>query len=194
MGCCQLVGNLSVSGYYISISTSCSVESIEESLCIEVDPSSALILQTVTATGYASTNAHIGCPGRAGVSTTLTRKYNYDSGNTVFMCDGQGASYVVGDVGGLASVVKPRGSCEVFSANASSGPASIYTQAGQTTGLGLSYGGEPISFTTSEDSCTMVNMSIGSISGNFYLQSFSLDVQSGQLPVASYTLTRAYRS
>lgn len=197
MGCCQLVGDLDVKGCYISINTSCSIEGgggEEESLCGSYSSQEfGEMLQTVTVTGYASDNIHIGCPGRAGVSTTLTRKYNYDSQSTVFMCDGQGASHVVGDVGNLASVLGSKRSCEVFSANASSGPASIYIRAIQITGLGLEYTGNPIPFTTSA-SCTTVSISIGPISGSFYLQSFSLDAQPGQLPIASYTLTRTYRT
>lgn len=194
MGCCQLVGDLTVDGCYISINTSCNVEGAgETAICSSYSgQESGEMLQTVTVTGYASTNIHIGCPGRAGVSTTLTRKYDYDRQATVFMCDGQGASHVVGDVNGLASVLESQRSCEVFSASASSGPASIYIQAIQTTGLGLAYIGGPISFTTSED-CTTMSISIGPISGNFYLQSFSLDAQPGQLPIASYTFTRAYK-
>ena len=196
MGCCQLVGDLNVEGCYISINTSCNVEGAgeESSICGSYSgQESGEMLQTVTVTGYASTNIHIGCPGRAGVSTTLTRKYDYDRQSTVFMCDGQGTSHVVGDVNGLAFVLGSQRSCEIFSANASSGPASIYIQAIQTTGLGLTYIGGPISFTTSEN-CTTMYISIGPISGSFYLQSFSLDAQPGQLPIASYTLTRTYRT
>ena len=195
MGCCQLVGDLNVEGCYISINTSCSVEGAgETAICSDYSgQKSGEMLQTVTITGYASTNIHIGCPGRAGVSTTLTRKYDYDSQATVFMCDGQGASHVVGDVNGLASVLGSQRSCEVFSANASSGPASIYIRAIQTTGLGLRYTGGPISFTTSEG-CTTISIAIGPISGSFYLQSFSLDAQPGQIPIASYTFTRTYRT
>ena len=196
MGCCRLVGDLNVKGCYISINTSCSVEGAgETAICSDYSgQESGEMLQTVTVTGYASTNIHIGCPGRAGVSTSLTRKYNYDRQATVFMCDGQGSSYTAGDVGGLASVLKSQRSCNVFSANASSGPASIYTQTVQTTGIGLNYSGDPISFTTSEEGCTTVGISIGHVSGAFYLQSFSLDLQTGQVPIASYTLTRSYKT
>jgi len=190
MGCCQVVGDLTGDTGYISINTSCSVEgAVEDPICGSKEPD--IILQTVTVTGYASNSIHVGCPGRAGVSTTLTRRYNYDSGEMVFICNGQGASYVVGDVGGLASITEPRSSCDGLSASASSGPTSIYIEATHNTGFGLNYTGNPISFSTTKDSCTMMSPGFGY--GSLYLQSFSLDAQSGQIPVASYTLTGAYR-
>lgn len=192
MGCCQLVGDLTVTGgCYISINTSCSTEA--KLNCGESIPLAGATLETVTVTGYASTNVHIGCPGKAGVSTTLTRKYDCQSDTMRFFCDGQGSSYVAGDVGGLASVIKSSVTTSTLSASASSGPASIYMKSTQTNGLGLAYTGAPISFTTSEN-CTILSINIAGISGDFYLQSFSLDTPSGQLPVASYTLTRVYSS
>jgi hypothetical protein len=193
MGCCQLVGDLTVTGgCYISINTSCTTEA--KLVCGESKPLAGSTIQTVTVTGYASENIHMGCSGRAGVSTTLTRKYDCSIDSLRFFCGDYGSSYVAGDVEGLASVIKSAVSTPTLSASSASGPASIYLEDTQINGLGLKYTGNPMSFTTSEDSCTMLNINIASISGDFYLQSFSLDVPSGQLPVASYTLTRVYQN
>lgn len=190
MSCCQLVGDLTVEGgCYISINTSCSTEA--KLVCGQSIPLAGATIQTVTVTGYAATTAHIGCPGKAGVSTTLTRKYDCDRDSMFFICNGQGSSYVSGDVGGLAHVLNSATITETLSASSASGPASIYMQTTQINGLGLSYNGDPMSFTTS-DSCTVLSINIAGIVGSFYLQSFSLDAQPGQLPIASYTLTRSY--
>lgn len=191
-GCCKLVGDLDVSGgCFISISTSCSTDTPDDSVCT-TDDLSGSTTQTVTVTGYASEKIYTGCGGKAGVSTSLTRKYDYRTNSMRFFCDGYGSSYVAGDVDGLAVVLKSSTTTPTFMASSESGPASIYTESTQTNGLGLSYSGLPMSFSTSSSSCTMLSLSIGSITGSFYLQSFSLDLQPGQLPVASYTLTRIY--
>ena len=60
----------------------------------------------------------------------------------------------------------------------------------QENGYGLNYSGGPMSFTTSKEG-TIVNLNVGNISGVFYLQTFSLDMQPGQLPVANYTFVRS---
>ena len=192
--CCKLVGDLEVSGgCFISISTSCSTDSSsseENDICVSQALGSTT--QTVTVTGYASETLYTGCGGKAGVSTSLTRKYDYRTNYMRFLCDGHGSSYVSGDVDGLASVLSSAITTSTFNASSESGPASIYTEDTQTNGLGLSYSGLPMSFSTSSSSCTTLSLSIGSISGSFYLQSFSLDLQPGKLPIASYTLTRIY--
>ena len=185
---CQVVGNLSVGGgCYTSISTSCTTES--RLSCGETTLFAGATIQTVTVTGYATNTIHVGISGKAGVSTTLTRKYDCEADQIRFVCDGQGSSYIAGDVEGLASITQFGATTNAFSANSGSGPTSVCMDVTQTNGLGLKYDGLPMSFTTSDD-CTMLNVSIGNISGDFYLQSFSLDMPSGQIPVASYTLTR----
>ena len=186
---CQVVGNLSVvGGCYTSISTSCITES--KLRCGESVAFAGATIQTVSVTGYATKSIHKGVSGKAGVSTTLTRKYDCDADQIRFICDGQGSSYVAGDVAGLASVMIFGATTETFSASSESGPASVCMEVTQTNGLGLNYKGLPMSFTTSAG-CTILEVSIGNISGNFYLQSFSLNTPSGQIPTANYTLTRA---
>ena len=200
--CCKLVGNLEVSGgCFISISTSCSTDDPDSNddeydICTTSDlqQPAGSTTQTVTVTGYASEKLYTGCGGKAGVSTSLTRKYDYGSNSMRFSCDGHGSSYVSGDVDGLASVLTRAITTPTFNASSESGPASIYFEDTQISGRGLRYSGLPMSFSTSGSSCTSLSLSIGRISGSFYLQSFSLDLQPGRLPVASYTLTRIYYS
>ena len=191
MGNCQVVGNMPVgsSGCFISINTSSNTE--PKLICGESKPFLGDTIQTVTVTGYAAGIIHVGNPGKAGFSSALTRKYDCDDDCMRFLCDGKGSSYVFGDVGGLASVQEEGATTEGFSASAASGPSSFYVMSSQTNGFGLFYTGGPISFSSAgDDQCTMLSLAIGSVSGSFYLQSFSLDVPSGQLPVASYTAVR----
>jgi len=190
--CCNLVGNLSISmGCYISVSTNCNTEIIN--VCGEDTPLCGPTTQTVNLSGFASSVVHIGCPGKAGVSIPWVRKYDCDTDIVYFLFSGKGQSYVSGDVGGLASIstaVECAPSTSSFSANSSSGPTSIYMETSQTNGYGLDYTGGPISFTASKTG-TVAKLNVGNISGTFYLQTFNLDVQPGQLPVANYTFVRS---
>lgn len=191
--CCQLVGNLSISdpGCYISVNTSCSTEITN--VCGDDTPMCGATTQTISLSGYANNAIHVGCPGKAGVSIPWIRKYDCDLNKVHFLFSGEGQSYTSGDVGGLVDIhhtVSCAPTSAAFSASSSSGPASIYMQTTQINGYGLIYGGNPISFTTSKDSTT-INLNIGNISGLFYLQTFNLDLQPGQLPVANYTFVRA---
>lgn len=190
--CCQLVGNLSIAGgCYISVNTSCSTEIINA--CGDDTPLCGPTTQSVTLAGYAADSIHIGCPGRAGVSLPWIRKYDCDNNKVHFLFAGMGQSYVAGDVGGLASInhiLSCAPASSSFSASSSSGPTSIYMETSQENGYGLNYSGGPMSFTTSKEGTT-VNLNVGNISGVFYLQTFSLDMQPGQLPVANYTFVRS---
>lgn len=191
--CCQLAGNLSIGGLgcYISVNTSCSTEITNA--CGDDTPLCGSTTQTITLAGYASSTVHIGCPGRAGVSIPWIRKYDCDNNKVHFLFAGEGQSYVAGDIDDLASLnnaVSCAPSSVSFSASSSSGPTSIYMETSQTNGYGLDYNGGPISFTTFKEGTT-VSLNVGNIYGTFYLQTFSLDVQPGQLPVANYTFVRA---
>lgn len=190
--CCQLVGNLSIgTGCYISVNTSCSTEIIN--VCGDDTPLCGSTIQTVTLAGYAVDVIHVGCPGKAGVSIPWLKKYDCDTNKVYFLFAGEGQSYLAGDVGDFVSLhntVSCAPSSVSFSASSSSGPTSIYMATSQDNGYGLDYSGDPISFTTSKEG-TIVNLNVGSINGAFYLQTFGLDVQPGQLPVANYTFIRS---
>ena len=107
-----------------------------------------------------------------------------------FLFAGEGESSITGDVGTLAEIKNDAGTnaCVSLSASSQGGPSSVYTETTQQNGYGLIYRGEPISFNT-DATGTIMRLS-GLLQGDYYLQSFSLDMQPGQLPVANYVLVR----
>jgi hypothetical protein len=182
--CCNLVGNLSLSlqGCIISVNMNSRTEVIKE--CA----GTALIGPTVgsvSVTGYASSSIHVGCPGRASVSLNWMRRYDCDT-NVVFMIPaGKGSAFVAGDIENLASLIISTGRrYPSISASSSSGPHSVYMTTYQEDGYGLVYRGDPISFNSDTDN-VFSNFGIGS--GPMYLQSFNLEMNPGELPVASYS-------
>jgi hypothetical protein len=181
--CCQLVSGLQV-GFdgIISISTSSSSE--VAAVCGD-EPLEGPVTHTVSITGYASKEIWMRCPGKAGVNIPYIRKYDCVNNVLYFIFAGQGQSFVSGDVGGLAAVNKAFSSVDSISASSQGGPTSIYMLTTQTNGYGLEYSGSPISFSTSD---LALPIGLGSsLGGPHYLQSFNLDAQPGQLPIASYT-------
>jgi hypothetical protein len=190
--CCRLVGNfdICIPGCIISINSNCSTEvSIP---CGEENPLEGATIQTVSISAYASDQIHIGCPGKAGVNIPWVRKYDCEADIVYFIWSGQGQSFLAGDVQNLATIKNSLGEkCNSISASSSSGPASIYMLMPQENGYGLTYKGDPIDFDTDETG-TLIELCGDGIDGQFYLQSFNLDVQPGQLPVANYTMVRQY--
>lgn len=179
--CCQFVGNLNlnIDACIISINTNCSVDS--GSVC---DINSGASTRTISISAYAGNSVWVGCPAKAGVSIPYIQKYDCELDITYFLSSGDGQSYVFGDINGLASVKKELQRCEILSANSSSGPTGIYSRDIQINGLGLSYNGGPFSFTTDSKGITITIPGIG----GGYLQNFSFEAQSGQIPVANYSL------
>lgn len=185
--CCQLVGNLQLDfgGCLISVNTSCSTEIMN--VCGPDNLLEGATIETVSIAAYASDTVHIGCPAKAGVTINWIRKYDCEKNITYFIFSGEGESYVAGNLGGVAFVHFVANSyCLALSASSSSGPAAVYMQTEQTNGYGLSYLGEPISFSTDKSGTIMYFND-----NTYYLQNFSYDAQPGQLPVANYSLTRS---
>lgn len=185
--CCQLVGDLELGldGCFISVSTSCSTEI--GAVCGE-DPVEGPTIGTVNLTAYSAETLWVGCPSKAGVSIPFVRKYDCESDVVYFIFSGSGQSYYTGDANQFVSLntVLPT-SCVSINASSSSGPASIYNVSTQVNGYGMTYGGGPISFITNAKG-TQIDLG-GTFAGNtYYLQSFSLDLQPGQIPVVSYSL------
>lgn len=187
--CCKLVGNLQLSGVFswgcvTSVSLNAKPEIIKE--CggeVLFGPT----IGSVSVSGYAASEIHVGCPGKAGVSIPWVRRFDCDSSPSIvyFISAGQGASYVAGDVGGLATLSTPFGrSYNSLSASSQSGPVSIYMETEQEDGYGLSYSGNPLSFDTG-NSLIFSNFGVGD--GDMYLQNFSLELNPGELPVATYS-------
>jgi hypothetical protein len=192
--CCQLVGDLDlgIDGCIISINTSCNTE--WSMACGDLQPLEGPSTGTVNITAYADTQLWIGCPSKAGVSIPFVRKYDCDNDITHFIFNGQGQSYYTGEANQYVSLVHEMGyTCEAISASSASGPTSIYTKTQQVNGYGMVYNGEPIPFTTSAEGTEIV---LGGILGDttYYLQSFSLDLNPGQFPTASYSFVHAIQT
>jgi hypothetical protein len=187
--CCNLVGDLELgisSGCIISVNTSCSTEITNA--CGETDPQEGPTTQTVSISGYAETTIYKGCPARAGVSIPWIRKYDCDEDIVYLISSGEGQSYATRDAEYLARVKYPVGpECESWSANSSSGPSSIYMVTTQINGYGLVYSGGPFEFDTAQNIDTY---DLGLLGNSFYIQSFSLEMQPGQLPIANYSFVR----
>lgn len=176
---------------FISVNTSCSTESSVH--CGETIRLAGATIQTVTVVGYATDKMHTKCSAKAGVSTTLTRKYNCDTDSIIFICDGEGSSYESGDTDGLVSIRAPSVTTPSLTMTVLDPVSMCCGNVSITSGYGLSYSGNPISFSTSEDSCTMIDLDLSPVSGIYYLQSFSLNMPSGQIPTASYTLVKVFK-
>ena len=160
--------------------------------CGEALKLSGSTIQTVTIVGYADNKIHIGCLAKAGVTTTLTRRYNCLTDSTVFLCDGAGAAYEFGDTKGLATVGAPSVTTPTLTMSVID-PVSMACGASSTTsGYGLTYTGEPISF-SSGTGCTMISLELIPVTATYYLQSFRLNMPSGQIPTASYTLVTIFK-
>lgn len=179
--CCQFVGslNLNLNACIISVSTNCSVDS--GNVC---GATSGAVTKTISISAYAGNSVWIGCPAKAGVSIPYIQKYDCELDIVHFLSSGEGQSYVFSDVKGVASVRKVLQRCSVLSANSSSGPTGIYSRDTQINGIGLEYSGGPFNFTTNTKG---IRINIPGIGGG-YLQSFSFEAQSGQIPVANYSL------
>jgi len=180
--CCQLVGNLNIGrGCLLSISTSGGAEASRP-----CGKDSAVYFsgasKTTSITAYASMSIHRGCPGRAGVTISWIKKYDCIGDKTHFIFSGEGESFVSGEASSVARVSHVAASSSAMSASSASGPLSIYMDSIQIVGFGLSYSGGPFPFDTGSVG-TIIDFGIGS----GYLQNFSYECQSGQIPIASYT-------
>lgn len=189
--CCQLVGNLDLGlglGCIISINSSCSTEMTNA--CGATTPMAGPSIQTVNLVAYATDSIHVGCAGSASVAINWIRKYDCIQDRVHFIFAGEGEASLIGDVEDLAEIKYPLGTtdCTAISASSQSGPASIYSISQQQMGYGLIYKGDPISFST-DDAGTSITLG-GTFAGTFYLQSFSLDMQPGQFPTATYTMVK----
>lgn len=186
--CCKLVGNLElgIDGCIISVNTSCNTDMItgcgEELL-------EGPTIETLNITAYASTDIWVGCPSRAGVSIPFIRKYDCDNNELHFIFNGRGQSFYVGDVSDYVSLYSELDvACTAIAASSTGGPSAIYTETQQVNGYGMHYSGTPIEFDTDPDGTEIF---IGGIfNETFYLQNFSLDMQPGQLSVATYSFIR----
>jgi len=184
--CCQLVGdlNLGLPGCIISINTSSATEVI--TACGE-EPLEGPTIDTLSISAYADGGAWVGCPSRAGVNIPFVRKYDCITDVVYFIFSGRGQSFYTGEADKYVTLFKtlPTKS-EALSASSAGGPTSLYMRSKQTNGYGMSYSGGPINFDTSPEG-TAIGLG-GIFNKTYYLQSFSFEAQSGQIPVVSYSL------
>lgn len=196
--CCQMVGDLQLdlglSGCIISFSTNCSTE-VVVACSQESEPLEGPTTGSISIVGYASSEIWRGCPSRAGVSIPFIRKHDCDLNKVYFISvKGQGQSFYTGEAKRYVTLKKTLPtSCESLSASSQSGPASIYSRSMQINGYGMSYDGDPIRFDTEEDPDGPI-ISLGGVFSDkkCYLQNFSLELQPGQLPTASYSLVYSF--
>jgi len=186
--CCNLVGNLELGmdGCITSVNTNCSTEM--SNVCGEPLPGATI--GTVSLTGYADTEIHTGCAGRASVSIPWIRKYDCKEDTTHFLFAGEGQASTVGPVESyveLHDVLDVQ--CTSINASSSSGPATIYTRDTQYNGYGMTYNGTPIPFSTTEETGVIVELPTDVFGPHtFYLQNFNLTLSPGQFPVATYSI------
>jgi hypothetical protein len=185
--CCKFVGDLDlgIGGCIISFSDSCNTEI---AVVCDDTPLPGPTTGTVNITGYTGEPPWVGCPSKAGVSIPFTKKYDCENDQVYFIFSGQGQSFYTGEADRYVTIHNVlHADCESISADASSGPTTIYTKSTQYNGYGLTYTGGPISFTTSKLG-TKFEFSNSILEGNeYYLQNFNLDLQPGNLPTATYS-------
>lgn len=205
--CCNLVGKFpileyNINGCVISLehSSSTEVAKIEDEIIV------GATVGSVTLTGYANDVVYLGCPGKANVQINWVRRYDCDTDTLYFIWAGAGKSSVYGGEGdrdGYLAINRSGGGYisdfayvldgldeiapyNILRADSSSGPTSLFTEATQQDGYGLNYNGGPFAFdTTTEEGATFENHGIGT--GPWYLQSFSVDLNPGAVPRATYT-------
>ena len=195
--CCQLAGqfDLSILGNeFNGCITSISYSSSTDTSLLGPDLIIGATIGTVNISGYADDEIYEGCPFRAGVQIPWLRKYQcaLDLGAGVskvhFICQGAGKSYISGGEGDSklgASLKMEAVRYNVFSADISGGPMSIYSNTTQVDGYGFDYSGKPLSFSTDENGFKLSGMGMGD--GEWFLQSFELNASPGGFPTATYS-------
>ena len=182
--CCNLVGNLSIGEGVISVQVRSNTEVNKSGTDIIVGPT----IGSITISAFANTQIHVGCAGRAGVSINWIRKYDCDNDIVYFLFSGSGRSFISGDVKGLAAVSNSVVSYPILNASAANGPSSLYENSTQLDGYGLTYVGGPFPFNTDEEGGVVFTDITGIGTGTVYLQSFSLQCNPGNFPIANYDL------
>lgn len=201
--CCLLAGNFrgitGINGCLISANLSAKVEIIKE---CGIGTGGEVIFGPTTGSlslsAYADSEIHTGCQGRAGVSIPWSRHQGCSYGapgmteGVFFIKAGSGSAFVAGDVDGMADLVKDTGrQYPSISISSQGGPTSLGTVITQTDGAGLDYGGDPIRFNSATDSL-IYTFSVsydGNTINQWYLSNFSLEMNPGEIPIASYTFS-----
>jgi len=192
--CCKLVGNFNSAtsfslplGCFISVNNNINTEFTDHQCS---DLIGGATVGSLNLSGYASTQVHIGCPGRAGVQVLWLRKYDCATDTVYFIYTGQGRSFMSGEFDDFSISLNKTASTgketRILSASSQSGPTGLISDIIQAEGIGMTYGSGPIAFNTETGSgSTLSNMGIGT--GSYYLQNFNIELSPGAIPVANYT-------
>lgn len=186
--CCQLVGNLQLSGFNGCVTSVNVSANTEINLACNV-PKTGPTIGNVSLTGYASSTPYVGCPSRAGVSINWIRKYDCVNDVVYFIHAGEGSSFISGPFTGIGYVSMNQStgrSYPMISANSNSGPTGIYLETNREDGYGMTYNGNIFTFDTSNES-GLVHSNFGVGYGDLYLQNFSLEASPGNFPTVSYS-------
>ena len=188
--CCHLVGNFfkdtpfNFPGCIISVNNTVNTE-LNDYGCETM--SEGPRIGTLNISGYVDDIIYTGCPARAGVQVLWMRKYRCDIDSTHFIFLGAGRSFMHEDASDYVSLTQEASSTtNTVSASSQSGPTALFSINTQKEGIGMSYSRGPIAFnTSSEGGCILGNMGFGT--GDYYLQTFNIELVPGSIPVASYT-------
>lgn len=187
--CCYIVGGYPITGELsdkciVSVNVNTSTDTSKCGDCLIIGPT----VGTISISGYVKDSIHAACSGKAGVQIPWVRKYDCESNVVHFLFSGEGKAFTAGDIENLAEVNLASDIQILMNASSSSGPGATYSRMEQTNGYGMVYTGGPIGFDTSEKSTLMFDgTSVGVPYSECYMQSFSLDMNSGQVPTASYS-------
>jgi len=188
--CCKFVGEFFnqtsftfPAGCFTSVSNNINTEYADFE-CTEM--LGGFTLGSLTLTAYAGTDIFKGCPGRANVQVLWLRKYDCSNDALHFIYAGEGRSSMSYNASDYVSLNRTYNkNTRMISASSQSGPTALFTDIEQIEGLGMQYNKGPISFDTSTSAgCTLPNMGIGISS--YFLQSFSIELVPGSIPVANY--------
>lgn len=188
--CCKLVSSLDVIGCSISISVNSATEITKE--CDNIILTGATT-GTVNLNSYTGDGLYTGCSQSASLSIPWIRKYDCDNDIVYFINSGKGSATIIGDPPNVSLLSAAIVSYPALSASVGGGPSSIYSLQTQQNGYGLSYSGGPISFNSGTKSTlqigfsTIVSEGIPSGASDLYLQSFSLNYTTGELPTVNYS-------
>jgi len=187
---CNLVGLLSIN--YTGIISA----SIDGGTTVEISDEGLILLgatiNTLSISAYAfepGGDFFLGatCPSAATAQVQWVQKYDCFNDKTHFIPKSGGkASISGGPITGVSLECDPNIVSDVFSANASSGPATPYITTERRDGFNLRYTGRPIPIESG--SPQPYNLDLGPLGPvQVFLQSFSLSVQPPQPATVNYS-------
>jgi len=186
-GDCDLVGNFSeISLQGCIMSVNCNVNAGISNFGCPGGPSKGPTVGTMTIAAYAGDVGPIEV-GRAGGAVIWQRKYDCDMDVLHFLYVSPGRSFSYGGATDYANIgAESSVRSHIFNASSQSGPSMLYESYDQVEGVGISCSTGPFTVNTgSESGSTFGNLGVGS--GDYYLNSFNLDMTNGCFPIVTYS-------